>query len=109
MPKLPFHVKRDHLGEIRGGDRLVEGRSSFSFIECLPDRFARKLDAERFVEREETIEPMQAVTIESAAHVEKNCANHEEGRSIRCRPEICGPPATAKARVRLMPGSLATR
>src|SRR6266850_5770534 len=97
MRKLPFHVKPDHLGEIRGGDRLVEGRSSFGFIECLPDRFARKLDAERFVEREETIEPMQAVTIESAAHVEKNCANHEEssrseaGQKFAVRPPLPKP------------------
>ena len=78
MRKLPFHVKPDHLGEIRGGDCLVEGRPSFGFIERLPDRFARKLDAERLVEREETIEPMQAVTIESAAHVEENCTQHAE-------------------------------
>ena len=78
MRELPFHEELDHLREVRGCDIFVQRRSSFRLVERVSDRIARKLYAESFVEREEAIEPMQAIAVECAAHVEKDRANHRQ-------------------------------
>src|SRR5471032_3409716 len=76
MRELPLHVELDHLREVRRRNGLVQSRPPFRFVEGVSDRIARKLHAESFVEGEEAIQPMQAIAIEGAAHVEKNRANH---------------------------------
>src|SRR5437879_6973203 len=76
MRELPLHMKLDHLREIRRGNGFVQSRPAFRFVEGISDRIPRKFYAESLIERQEAIQPMQAVAIEGSAHVEKNRANH---------------------------------
>ena len=76
MGKLPLHVKLDHLRQIGRSDIVVESGLPFRLVERAANRIAREFRAEISIECEETIEPMQAVAVEGAAHVKKDCANH---------------------------------
>src|SRR5438045_628972 len=69
-------MKFDHLREMRRRNGFVQSRPAFRFVEGFSDRLTRKLHAASFVERDEAIQPMQVIAIESSTHVEKERANH---------------------------------
>src|ERR1044072_9428443 len=75
MSELPFHVQRNHLCQIGRSDFIVQRGPAFRFVERAANRSAREFRAEIMIEPDKTIEPMQPVTVEGAAHVKKDRAN----------------------------------
>src|SRR2546430_17515064 len=79
MRELPPNIEFDHLPEVRRCDGVVEVCSTLGFIERAAKGLARQRHAETAIQRDKPVEPMQAVAIERAAHIEKDRANHPAG------------------------------
>ena len=77
--ELPADVALDHLVERGRRHDVVGGRERFGVIEGGAEHLARQPHAGGRVQLDEAIQPMQAVAVERAAHVEKNGANHLSG------------------------------
>jgi hypothetical protein len=82
MIELPLDVAADHRLEPRGHHRVVERGAALGLVERTAQGVARDRHATGGIHRGEAVEPMLAVAIERAAHVEQDRANHAPGQRI---------------------------